>query len=229
MISTSTVRSGPGRSIRVSTPYRIAHADPMDEGKELIPVKLLKTAITIAALGLASAARSQPTELFECNPWCREAFGGVYFDCGPEPLLGLRWDEVVGRQWYGPLRWEGPIKVRIEARPLPHQLVPTTLPLYVELRSPDGARDCRSDTGTTVWWTEGTSSCDSLWVESGVINTAFPVGFEYWLSLSAFISSDSLGLRASSPFVRCVELRRAQVAVQPVTWGRVKQLYQTAQ
>jgi hypothetical protein len=201
----------------------------MDKGEKPTPMNHLEAVVlAVAALGFASTARTQPTELFECSPRCIEASGAVYFDCGESPPLGIRWDEVGGRQWYGPLRWEGPIVIRIEARPLPRSLVPITLPLYVELRGPEGARECRSEGGNAVWWTYGTSSCDSLWVESGTISTAYPVGAEYWLSLSAFRSADHLGRYASSPFVRCIELRRAQVAVQSLTWGRVKQIYQTA-
>jgi len=65
-----------------------------------------------------------------------------------------------------------------------------------------------------------------LWVESGIIETAFETGTEYWLSLSGYARYDGAGNRvASSPYVRCIELRRAKVGVQSFTWSKVKTLF----
>lgn len=85
-------------------------------------VPLTKAAALVCVLlldpGLALQAQGQPVELFACEPWCREARGGRLLDCfNPGPAL--QWTEIVGRAWWGPLTWQGPIRISMQARPLP--------------------------------------------------------------------------------------------------------------
>jgi hypothetical protein len=136
------------------------------------------------------------------------------------------WTEVVGREWWGPLRWQGPIQISIQARPLSIQYY-ETIPLYIELRADDAAINCIPYGGNAIrWQTLGTSSCDSLWVHSEPINFAIEPGSEYWVQATGFARLDNDGRWvASSPYVRCIWIRPARVAVVSRSWSLVRALY----
>ena len=195
----------------------------MDPRQRLVP--LTKATALVSALllgpGLAKQAQGQQTELFACTPYCREVMAAVLLDCDP-PLI---WTEVPGRAWWGPLTWQGPIQISIQARPVA-RLEP--MPLYFELRlDSDSARNCIPYSGGAIRWeTLGTSSCDSLWVHSEPINVPLEPGTRYWVQSNGFSKVDGEGnLVASSPYVRCIWIRRAPVAVASWSWSRVKALY----
>lgn len=176
--------------------------------------------------GLALQAHGQPAELFACDPWCREAYGGFLLGC-LDPGPALMWSEVVGRVWWGPLTWQGPIRISIQARPLSVERY-ETLPLYFELRSDDdSARNCIPLGGNAIrWQTFGVDSCDSLWVHSPPIDLAVEPGTKYWVQATGFARLENDGRwTASSPYIRCIWIRRATDAVASWSWSRVKALY----
>ena len=160
-----------------------------------------------------------PMELLACEPICAETLPFSFMiDChnGTGPLL---WKTNLGRTLWGPLRNVGPIRIAVQARPVP---VPT-LPLYAEIVAREASGGCVYEPGVLYWKTFGTVECDSLGVTSPRIDLRLSYGETYWLQLVGFyqIGPDE----ASSPFVRCVRITSYPSPVHHATWNQVKQLY----
>jgi len=175
--------------------------------------------VFVASVAFASATLAQPSNLDVCGRQCQELFPATFLFCD-----GIPWSRVPGRAWWGPLLCIGPVRISIEAYPLPtgEQL----LPLFVEVRADDQrARDCQSGPGRYLWHTYGgAADCgpDSTLVISPVLDLPAIVGIgnSYYLQLHGFYDTN-----ASSPLVRCVRLDALPTAITASTWGGVKQLY----
>lgn len=170
-------------------------------------------------------ARAQiPTDLVACGPACSEVLpSGFIIDCRDELGRDKIWSSAWGRSWYGPLRNTGSIEVSIEARP-PTDSEP--LPLFVEIRTDQGAAQCRSDIGAPTRLTYGTESChpDSLWVTLPRYDLSWlPLDATYWVQVVGFLLVTPV--RMSSPFVSCIRVKAFPTAVVSGSWGQVKGLY----
>lgn len=162
-----------------------------------------------------------PTELLVCGQQCyEERPTGFVFDCSPT----LSWTSAWGRNWFGPLRYVGPVEVSIQARPwLPPE---QTLPLYIEIRA-DNSASCVSRSGALFWQTSGTRSCDvdSTWIRFPRTTLPLALGREYWIQLSGFYQA--LPIQLSSPFWGCLRVQAFPIdAVVARSWGTVKHFYQ---
>lgn len=96
--------------------------------------------------GLVSRAQGQPSELIACAPSCFEVNAGLMLGCDE-----MVWTQIVGRAWWGPLTWQGPIQISIQARHLVAELY-ETIPLYIDLRTDTRAGDCVSQVGGVLRW-----------------------------------------------------------------------------
>ncbi len=215
------MRTGNCRPLRMA-----AAAQRPGSERSVVPRQALVPVIGALLMipGLALPAQGQPAELFACDPWCREGRGAIMLDC-LDPGPALLFAEIVGRAWWGPLTWQGPIQISIQARPV---ALLETIPLYIELRPDDDtARNCIPIGGNAIrWQTLGVGgSCDSLWVHSDPIDVPLEQGTRYWVQATGFWVMDGRNPVASSPFVRCIWIRRATDAVVSWSWSRVKALY----
>jgi len=188
---------------------------------------LLLTGLT----SLVESTHAQPrSELYMCAPTCREAMPQVYTAyCD----LILDFEAGEGRTLWGPLLNTGPVKVGIQATPFGEPV--ETLPLIVQVRVGEGETTCPPfEDGRFVFQTSGTvaASCESLWAWSPILrleDLGIPTGTEYWVQLlSQFhpgpVPENPQGA-ACSPLRACVKIEEVTVAVEAVTWTRVKSIF----
>ena len=171
-------------------------------------------------------AQQIPTDLLACEPGCFEVLPSSFIlDCREgfgRPFT--IWVSAWGRNWFGPLRYEGPIEVSIQARQ-PSGYEP--LPLLLQIRTDQGAGQCRSDEGVIYWQTFGSQSCvaDSMWITFPPTHLLLPLGATYWVQMVGLIQAQPT--RGSSPFWRCLQVRSSS-GVSAGSWGQVKALYRDA-
>lgn len=174
-----------------------------------------------------TAHAQAPLDFLTCGPSCSEVLpSSLIIDCRDELGRDKLWSSAWGRSWYGPLSNIGPIEISIEARAHPGY---ERLPLFVEIRTDQGAAQCRSDIGAPTWLIYGTESChpDSLWSTLPRIDLSWlPLGTTYWVQVVGFLVVNPTP--KSSPFVGCVRVRAFPSAIASGSWGQVKQLFRDA-
>ena len=176
----------------------------------------------------ASGLRAQPTQLDTCGvAECRDFpfLLGAFVDC---PGYDWLWfGGPVGREWWGPLRYTGPIQVSLQIAPF---LLPGDVraPLLLQVRTDADAAECRTAAGTLLWSTYAEGSCppDSLWETSPLFDLATLVGLgnPYWIQVEGTGNAGHDGHRGS-PLLACLRVRAFPIAVTATHWGTVKSLY----
>jgi hypothetical protein len=132
----------------------------------------------------ASGSRAQPTQLDTCGvAECRDFpfLLGAFVDC---PGYDWLWfGGPVGREWWGPLLYTGPIQVSLQIAPFPFP-GNVRAPLLLQVRTDADAAECRTAAGTLLWSTYSEGGCppDSLWETSPLFDlqrwsaSAIPAG-----------------------------------------------------
>jgi hypothetical protein len=192
-------------------------------------VSLIRCVLVLGALAVISTASAQPTDLFVCvesqgdAPVCQDVGAGlIHSSVCPSRLFG----QFIGAfAWY-PLRYVGPIEVRVETE----SSIFVRYPLYIEIVPLDGVdptRVCANAPGyvlATIFPRQTTrpDPCD-FWESTGIVDLSplLTTGSTYALRFYSFMHPFVDG-----PGIDCVRLTSNPTAnVAARDWGRVKCLY----
>lgn len=136
----------------------------------------------------------------------------------------------VGRVAWGPLEYNGPVKVSVKTK----SIVSTILPLYIEVRSPEwGPGDIPICTSTffghLLMTSLGDATCGGSWQSIGPIDLArygIRSGDLYIVQASFFETiPDPFGGVAHSPGLSCIRVEPAETPIASTSWTRTKMLY----